>query len=94
MPLELDICAHLYAYTAQQSGKDTRELLDTVFSDLSTAGFDGVELMHTQIRSDDDARYVADLSERYGLPVIGCQVSRSCRGSGPRGIAAGRLYRR
>ena len=71
MSLNLEICAHLYAYTAQQPGKDTRELLATVFSDLSSAGYAGVEIMHTQVRSADDAAYVAELSDRCSLPVVG-----------------------
>ena len=71
MALDLDICAHLYAYTAQQPGESRRELLDTVFADLSSAGYAGVEVMHTQVRSADDAAYVGGLSERYNLPVIG-----------------------
>ncbi len=71
MPRNLDICAHLYAYTAQRPTMEPRELLDTVFSDLSSAGYAGVEIMHTQVHSADDAAYVAELSERYGLPVVG-----------------------
>jgi len=71
MSLNLEICAHLYAYTAQQPDVDACDLLETIFSDLAAAGYAGVEIMHTQVRSEDDGYWVAELSEEYDLPVIG-----------------------
>ncbi len=71
MALDIDICAHPWAYAAQQPDCDIRPVLEDIFADLKTAGFDGVELMHTALQTEQDLQRAAELSARYELPVIG-----------------------
>jgi sugar phosphate isomerase/epimerase len=46
-------------------------VLDTVFSDLSSAGIDGVELMEANLRHDNSVENINALIKKYNLPVSG-----------------------
>ena len=50
---------------------DCTPVLDTVFSDLSFAGIEGVELMEIQLRHDDSVERINTLIKKYNLPVSG-----------------------
>ncbi len=71
MPLAIEICAHPWAYAAQQPGYDIRPVLEDIFADLKAGGFEGVELMHTALQSEQDLQRAAELAASYELPVIG-----------------------
>jgi len=63
--------AHPWVYAAKQPEYDIYPILDTIFSDMSWAGLDGIELMHTALRPDDAVERITELSEQHALPVIG-----------------------
>jgi len=63
--------AHPWVYAATQPQYDIYPILDPVFADMSAAGLDGIELMHTALRPDGAAERIAELSARHSLPVIG-----------------------
>lgn len=63
--------AHPWVYAATQDGYDVFPILEQVFSDMSYAGLDGVELMHTVFRHDEAAGQIGELSQKHSLPVIG-----------------------
>jgi sugar phosphate isomerase/epimerase len=46
-------------------------MLDQIFADVSGAGYDGIELMHTALLPEDAELRLASLSKRYRLRVIG-----------------------
>jgi sugar phosphate isomerase/epimerase len=58
-------------YAASQPGYDPTPVLDQVFSDMSWAGLDGVELMHEALLHADAVERIGELKEKYRLPVIG-----------------------
>jgi hypothetical protein len=63
--------AHLWVYAATQPNDDLTPVLPQIFSDFSYAGVDGMELMHTALKTDDAVSQIAELSVKYQLPVIG-----------------------
>jgi len=63
--------AHLWVYAANQPGYDPTPVLEQVFADMSYAGLDGVELMHSALMHDDAVERIGGLSRKYKLPVIG-----------------------
>jgi len=63
--------AHIWVYSAHQKDFDATPVLEQVFRELSTAGLDGIELMHGVLLHDDAVERVRALSSRYKLPVIG-----------------------
>jgi len=65
------IGAHPWVYAAKQPEHDIFPILDRIFEDMSYAGMDGIELMHTTFRRDDAVSRIAELSARHSLPVIG-----------------------
>ena len=77
MALDIDICAHPWAYAAQQPDYDIRPVLQDIFADLKAGGFDGVELMHTALQTEEDLDRAAELSANYELPVIGASFGGS-----------------
>jgi sugar phosphate isomerase/epimerase len=58
-------------YAASQPGYDPTPVLDQIFSDMSWAGLDGVELMHQVLLHTDAVARIEDLREKYKLRVIG-----------------------
>jgi sugar phosphate isomerase/epimerase len=63
--------AHPWVYAAKQPNYDIFPILGRIFSDMSYAGLDGIELMHTALRHDDAVERITELSEKHKLPVIG-----------------------
>lgn len=68
----IPINAHLWVYASKfPPNWDCTPVLDTIFSDLSYAGIDGLELMEGQLRHDDSVERLNALIEKYELPVSG-----------------------
>jgi sugar phosphate isomerase/epimerase len=62
---------HPWVYAATQPNYDIYPVLDRIFADMSYAGLDGIELMHTALRYPDAVERIAALSKEHNLPVIG-----------------------
>ena len=62
---------HPWVYAASQPGYDPTPVLDQIFSDMSWAGLDGVELMHQVLLHADAVERISELKEKHKLPVIG-----------------------
>jgi len=62
---------HPWVYAATQPNYDIYPVLDQIFADMSYAGLDGIELMHTALRYPDAVERIAALSNEHNLPVIG-----------------------
>jgi sugar phosphate isomerase/epimerase len=62
---------HPWVYAATQPNYDIYPVLDQIFADMSYAGLDGIELMHTALRDPDSVERIAALSNEHNLPVIG-----------------------
>ena len=71
MTENVTVAAHPWVYAAKQPEYDIFPILDQIFADMSAAGLDGVELMHTAFHPDDAADRIAALSQEHSLPVIG-----------------------
>lgn len=66
------VFAHLWLYASKYPPHwDATPDLETVFSDLSYAGIQGVELMENVLRHDDAVERLKRLSKKYNLPVSG-----------------------
>jgi len=63
--------AHPWVYAATQPNYDIYPVLEKIFADMSYAGLDGIELMHTALRYPDAVERIAALSKEHNLPVIG-----------------------
>ena len=66
---------HPWVYAATQPGYDLTPVLSQIFADLSAAGLDGIELMHTALRPDDAIERIGALSRQHKLPLIGSSFS-------------------
>jgi len=66
---------HPWVYAATQPKHDIYPILDRIFADMSYAGLDGIELMHTALRPEDSLQQIRELSAKYALPVIGTSFS-------------------
>jgi len=62
---------HPWVYAATQPNYDIYPVLDKIFADMSYAGLDGIELMHTALRYPDAVERIKALSQEHNLPVIG-----------------------
>jgi sugar phosphate isomerase/epimerase len=62
---------HPWVYAATQPNYDIYPILDRIFADMSYAGLDGIELMHTALRYPDAVERIRGLSDKNALPVIG-----------------------
>ena len=63
--------AHPWVYAATLPNYDIYPVLDRIFADMSYAGLDGIELMHTALRYPDAVEHIAELSKEHNLLVIG-----------------------
>ncbi|MBI5395071.1 MAG: sugar phosphate isomerase/epimerase [Verrucomicrobia bacterium] len=63
--------AHPWVYAATQPKYDITRVLPQIFDDMSYAGLDGIELMHTALLPDDAVERIGELSQKHKLPVIG-----------------------
>jgi len=70
-PQEIPVGGHPWVYAAKQPRYDIYPILEEVFSDMSWAGLDGIELMSSALHPDEAVERIAELSQRYALPVIG-----------------------
>ncbi len=62
---------HPWVYAATQPKYDIYPVLDQIFADMSYAGLDGIELMHTALQYPDAVERIHALSNKYALRVIG-----------------------
>lgn len=62
---------HPWVYAATQPKNDIYPILEPIFADMSYAGLDGIELMHTALRPADSVETIRALSKKHSLPVIG-----------------------
>ena len=67
--------AHPWVYAARQPQNDITPILEQIFADLSYAGMEAIELMHTALRPEDAVERIARLCEKYRLPVLGTSFS-------------------
>ena len=65
------VAGHPWVYAARRPKNDIYEILASVFADMSAAGLDAIELMHTALAPDDAVVRIRELSKRHSLPVIG-----------------------
>ena len=63
--------AHPWVYAATQPKYDITPVLPQIFADMSYAGLDGIELMHTALRPAGAVERIAELSRKHRLPIIG-----------------------
>jgi sugar phosphate isomerase/epimerase len=66
---------HPWVYAATQPNYDIYPILDRIFADMSYAGLDGIELMHTALRPADSVETIRALSKKHALRVIGTSFS-------------------
>ncbi|MCF2505249.1 sugar phosphate isomerase/epimerase [Dyadobacter sp. CY107] len=67
------VSAHLWVYASKYPPDwNCTPILGQAFSDIKSAGFDGIELMDVLLRADDAVNRIAALSKKYDLPVTGC----------------------
>jgi sugar phosphate isomerase/epimerase len=62
---------HPWVYAATQPKNDIYPILDQIFADMSYAGLDGIELMHTALRPADCVETIRALMQKHALRVIG-----------------------
>lgn len=65
------IAGHPWVYAAPLPGYDITPVLEQVFSDMSYARLDAIELMHEALRHPDSVERIGELSHKYSLPVLG-----------------------
>ena len=72
MSQNIPVNAHLWVYASKfPPNWDATPVLETVFSDLSYAGIEGLEIMEGQLRHDDAVERLDQLIKRHNLPVSG-----------------------
>ena len=67
--------AHVWVYASTQPGYDMSPLLSQIFSDVSYAGFDGVESMEHPLRSTVYTKQIKELIDKYKIKLIGSSFS-------------------
>ena len=63
--------AHPWVYAATQPNYDIYPVLDGIFADMSDAGIEAIELMHTALRYPNAVERIGSLSNEHALSVIG-----------------------
>lgn len=74
-PKKIIVGGHPWVYAATQPKNDIYPILDRIFADMSYAGLDGIELMHTALRPADSVETIRTLSRKHSLRVIGTSFS-------------------
>lgn len=69
------VAAHPWVYAATRPKNDITGILDRIFEDMSYAGMEAIELMHTALRPDDAVERIGELSRKHRLPVLGTSYS-------------------
>ncbi len=67
--------AHVWVYASTLPGYDVSPVLSQIFSDISYAGFDGVELMEQPLRSSVHTMQIKELIDQHKVQLIGCSYS-------------------
>ena len=67
--------AHVWVYAATLPGYDVSPVLSQIFSDVSYAGFDGVETMEHPLRSTIYTKQIKELIDKYKIRLIGSSYS-------------------
>jgi sugar phosphate isomerase/epimerase len=67
--------AHVWVYASTLPGYDVSPVLDRIFSDISYAGFDGVETMEHPLRSPVYTNQIKELIDKYKIKLIGSSYS-------------------
>lgn len=67
--------AHIWVYASTQPGYDVSPVLSRIFSDVSYAGFDGVETMEHPLRSTLYTGQIKELIEQHKIKLIGSSYS-------------------
>ena len=63
--------AHPWVYAATLPDYDVSPVLSQIFSDISYAGFDGVETMHQPLRSNVYTKQIGELIDQFRIKLIG-----------------------
>ena len=69
------VAAHPWVYAATQPKYDIYPILDGIFADMSWAGMEAIELMHTALEPDGAVSRIGELAAKYKLPVLGMSFS-------------------
>jgi len=69
------VAAHPWVYAATLPKNDITPVLPQIFADMSWAGMEAIELMHTALVPDDSMDRIGELSRKHNLPVIGMSFS-------------------
>jgi len=69
--MKIMVAGHPWVYAARRPKNDIYEILDQIFAEMSAAGLDAIELMHTALAPDDAVAHIREISQRHRLPVIG-----------------------
>jgi sugar phosphate isomerase/epimerase len=67
--------AHVWVYASTLPGYDVSSALSRIFSDISYAGFDGVETMEHPLRSAAYTSQIKELIDQYKISLIGSSYS-------------------
>jgi sugar phosphate isomerase/epimerase len=67
--------AHVWVYASSLPGYDVSPVLRQIFSDISYAGFEGVELMEHPLRSTVYTNQIKEFIEEFNINLIGCSYS-------------------
>jgi sugar phosphate isomerase/epimerase len=65
------VAAHPWVYAAPLPEHDITPVLEQVFSDMSYAGIEAIELIQEALRHPDSVERIGALSHKYRLPVLG-----------------------
>ena len=68
---KITVAGHPWVYAARRPNFDIYGILDQIFPDMSAAGLDAIELMHTALLPDGAVVRIRELSKRSRLPVLG-----------------------
>jgi sugar phosphate isomerase/epimerase len=63
--------AHVWVYASTLPERNVSPILDRIFSDVSYAGFDGVETMEHPLRGEAYTGQFRELTEKYNIQLIG-----------------------
>ena len=74
-PKKITTGAHVWVYASTMPGYDVSPVLSQIFSDVSYAGFDGVELMEHPLRSSSHTKQIKELIDQHNVQLIGCSYS-------------------
>lgn len=72
---KITVAAHPWVWAATQPRNDIYPILDQIFADMSYAGMEAIELMHTALAPDGAVDRIRALSRRHRLPVLGTSYS-------------------